>query len=290
MVSFTKSFYNGKLKLKVFLKCLFSLLIFLLSISLTHSFTTIQESEKNNQLIEGILISLATKVDNFERSLPDFIATEILTQESLEIKSSKLLERNVTISRLTGRQLVIDNKKGNSQLDFQEFRQVQSINGKTVKVNGFKAQGPQVDGVFSSILLSHFASLDQNDYNFILDSDLHTIRERPTYLIKFVSRPKISERQFYFFEGKRIASRQEGVAWIDKETLSPLRIEYKETNLPKNILSITYSVDYSTVQLGEETFLLPIEALSEIEEKKIINRVSQQYSDYKKFSTDIKIE
>jgi hypothetical protein len=273
-----------------FFKFLFTLFIFFLTISLTHSSTIIQEPEKNDQLIETILISLATKADNFERSLPDFIATEVLTQESLEIKNSKLLERSVIISRLTGRQLKVDNKKGGSQLDFQEFRQVQSINGKTVKVNGFKAQGPQVDGVFSSILLSHFASLDQNDYNFILDNELHTIRERPSYLIKFVSRPKVSERQFYFFEGKRIPSRQEGVAWIDKETLSPLRIEYKETNLPKNILSITYSVNYSTVQLGEETFLLPIEALSEIEEKKIINRISQQYSDYKKFSTDIKIE
>lgn len=284
MVSLTKSFYRVQLKI-IFRKIFYFLIISLL----ISSFSLAQEPIINSDTLETLLVSLATRADNFERSLPDFITTETLTQESLEKKDNKLLDRNITVSRLTGRQLQIT-KKGSTQLDFQEIRQVQSINGKTVKVDRFKSRGPQVDGVFSSILLSHFASLDQNDFNFSLDSQIHNLRNRPSYLIKFVSRPKVSERQYYFFEGKRLISRQEGQAWIDKETLAPLRIEYKEINLAKNIESITYSVDYSTVLLGEDTFLLPIQATSEIQEKKVINRVFQEYSDYKKFSTDIKFE
>ncbi|MBI4851204.1 MAG: hypothetical protein HY819_05200 [Acidobacteria bacterium] len=284
MVSLTKSFYRVQLKI-IFRKIFYFLIISLL----ISSFSLSQEPIINSDTLETLLVSLATRADNFERSLPDFITTETLTQESLEKKDNKLLDRNITVSRLTGRQLQIT-KKGSTQLDFQEIRQVQSINGKTVKVDRFKSRGPQVDGVFSSILLSHFASLDQNDFNFSLDSQIHNLRNRPSYLIKFVSRPKVSERQYYFFEGKRLISRQEGQAWIDKETLAPLRIEYKEINLAKNIESITYSVDYSTVLLGEDTFLLPIQATSEIQEKKVINRVFQEYSDYKKFSTDIKFE
>lgn len=285
MVSPTESFYKNKLKIQT--KRIFFCLIFCFLIT---SFSLAQEEyDHNKEQLEKILISLATRADNFERSLPDFITIETLTQETIQKKDSKTLERNITVSRLTGRQLQIL-KKGSTQLDFQEFRQVESINGKIVKVDRFKPRGPQVEGVFSSILLSHFASLDQNDYNFSLDIELHTLRNRPSYLVKFVSRPKVSERQYYFFEGKRLLSRHQGQAWIDTETLTPLRIEYKETNLPKDIISIIYAIDYGTVKLGEETFLLPTEARSEIEEKKFINRVYQEYSDYKKFSTDVKIE
>lgn len=296
MVSFTKTLYKNKLdknkldKNKLvtktnFRKIWLSLIIPLLIVSLSLA----QEPSIDSQSLEKILVSLATRADSFERSLPDFVAIETLTQETIQEKDKKLLERNITVSRLTGRQLQIT-KKGHTQLDFQEIRQVQTINGKVVKVDRFKPRGPQVDGNFSSILLSHFASLDQKDFNFSLDNQLHKLRDRTSYLVKFTSRLKVSERQYYFFEGKRLPSQQEGQAWIDIETLAPLRIEYKETNLPKNIQSIVYSVDYGTVQLGEESFLLPIEATSEIQEKKFINRVEQQYSDYKKFSTDVKLE
>lgn len=283
MVSFTKTLYKPAIKTNF--RVLLSLIICLL---MAYS-SLAQEPLISSESLEKILSSLATRADNFERSLPDFIAKETLTQETIEQKDNKVLEHNITVSRLTGRQLEIT-KKGQPQLDFQEIRQVQTINGKVVKVDRFKSRGPQVDGVFSSILLSHFASLDQQDYNFSLDTKLHNYRNRPSYLVKFTSRLKVNERQYYFFEGKRLASQQEGQAWVDVETLAPLHIEYVEKNLPKNIQAIVYSVDYAAVELGEESFLLPIEATSEIQEKKFINRVYQQYSDYKKFSTDVKLE
>lgn len=281
MVSFTKSFYKNRLVRRIFFCFAFCLLI--------TSFSLAQDYDPDKELLDKILISLATRADNFERSLPDFIATETLTQETIQTKYSKILDRNITVSRFTGRQMQIT-KKDTTQLDFQEFRQVESINGKTVKVDKFKARGPQVDGTFSSILLSHFASLDQNDYNFSLKKGVINFRDKQAYLINFVSRPKVSERQYYSFEGKRFISRQEGMALIDIDNLAPLRIEYREINLPKDIISMFYAVDYGVVELGNDTFLLPVEALSDIEDKKFINRVHQKYSDYKKFSTDVKIE
>ncbi|MBL8195442.1 MAG: hypothetical protein JNM06_16750 [Blastocatellia bacterium] len=239
------------------------------------------------ETLEKILVALASRADSFEKSLPDFIATETILQESYQKPSGKLLESSEIVSRLTGRQLELT-KKGRTQLDFQEYRQVQSINGKTVKSDKFKPRGPQVDGVFSSILVSHFASRDQKDFSFDLDTNFHILRGRNTYLLKFTS--KIVNQQYYFFEGKRLASEQVGQAWIDTETLVPLRIEYQEKKLPKGLESLSYAVDYAYVTLGEDSFLLPIEASSEFVEKKFTNRVNQKYSDYKKFSTDVKLE
>lgn len=246
-----------------------------------------QKVDTSADALEKLLGALANRADNFEHSLPDFIAIETLTQQTYQQPENKLLENLVTVSRLIGRQLQIT-KKGRQQLDFQETRQVQTINGKEVKTDRFKSKGPEVAGTFSSILVSHFSSDDQKDFSFDLDPELHNFEGHTAYLIKFTN--KLINRQYYNFEGKRLVSNQEGQAWIDKETLAPLRIEYKEKNLPKGILSLSYIVNYATVQIGEENFLLPIEAASEIKEKKIISRINQRYSDYKKFSTDVNLD
>ncbi len=246
-----------------------------------------QKIDNSTEALEKLLVALANRADNFEHSLPDFIAIETLTQQTYKQPENKLLTNMVTVSRLIGRQLQVS-KKGRQQLDFQETRQVQTINGKEVKTDRFKSKGPEVEGTFSSIFVSHFSSNDQKDFSFDLEPELKNFEGHTAYLIKFKN--KIINRQYYNFEGKRLLSNQEGQAWIDKDTLAPLRIEYKETNLPKGILGLSYIVNYATVQIGEESFLLPIEAASEIQEKKIISRINQKYSDYKKFSTDVKLD
>src|SRR5207245_4671529 len=104
------------------------------------------------------------------------------------------------ISLLAGRQL--RTTQGNRvELSFKEIRQVQSINGKKVRATELKLNGTQVGGAFSSILLSHFASADQHDYNFSLDPEVGSMRGRPAFVLTFLSRED-HNNQFYLFDEK----------------------------------------------------------------------------------------
>ncbi|MEW6729789.1 MAG: hypothetical protein AB1489_00495 [Acidobacteriota bacterium] len=253
------------------------------------SLTASEESSANLSTrlsLTTLLAKLAARVDRFEHALPDFVTTETFIQESY--KNGKLIEHNNTISLLAGRQLRVT--RGNQvELSFKELRQVQSINGKLVKQKELKLEGIQVGGAFSSILLAHFASRDQLDYLFELSTELHSLRGRPSYLLTFLSRPD-HNGQYYLFNGKSYQSQQRGRAWIDAETTEPLRIEYYELNLPKGFKSMFYAVDYAPIELGEESFTLPIAAITEVEEDKLVSRARHEYRDYKKFSTDVKID
>jgi hypothetical protein len=243
--------------------------------------------EETGPSLTALLDAVGKGTDRFERDLPDFIATETLTQELFK-KEGKLIERRVTISLLAGRQFRIE-QKGRVEFNFRELRQVQSINGKQMKSRELKPEGTQVGGAFSSILLSHFASRDQRDYDFNLESHIDSVQNRPAFLLTFESRQD-NNHQFYLFNGKSLESRQRGRAWIDTITFTPLRIEYHELNLPKKIRSMFYAVDYSPVSLDGETFMLPIAAYTEVEEEKEISRAKHEYREYRKFSTDIKVD
>lgn len=238
--------------------------------------------------LPAILLTLAQQADKFEGSLPDFVVQETLTQEVRKPNKEKPLERTVTVSRLTGRQLE-ENRGGHKVLEFKELRQVQSVNGKPTKSAKFKTNGPQVGGTFSSIFLSHFATKDQQDYVFDIERNTTTINNHPAYLLIFFSRFN-PNNQYYTVNGERFQSQQRGRAWIDVDTLTPLRIEYMEQNLPKDLRDISYTVDYAPVSLNEGMFFLPRVSHTEFTEKNEINVVHVEYQEYKKFSTDVKVE
>ncbi len=155
-----------------------------------------QSSEGATLPLSMLLAALAKRADHFERALPDFVATETVTQEVYK-NDGKLVDRIVTISLLAGRQLRVE-QGDHVQLSFKELRQVQSINGKPVKSAELKLNGVQVGGAFSSILLAHFTSHDQKDYYFGLESKIGSVRNRPTYLLNFLSRND-RNNQYYLF-------------------------------------------------------------------------------------------
>src|SRR5438876_2039685 len=69
--------------------------------------------------LDELLDQLAARSEHFERSLPDFVATETVTQESYN-NNGKLAEHNVAISLLAGRQL--RTTQGNRvELSFKEI-------------------------------------------------------------------------------------------------------------------------------------------------------------------------
>lgn len=239
--------------------------------------------------VDSLLQQMATRADQFERALPDFIATELLTQEDIKQKNGKILEHSVAVSRIAGRQMRVVKKDGRTDLTFKESRQLLSVNDKPAKTDELKTRGAQVSGTFTSFMLSHFAARDQQDYYYDLSPEMTNLRGREAYLVTFLSRVD-RNNQFYLFEGRQIKSQQRGQAWIDLDTLTPLRIEYHEINLPKGIQSIFYAVDYAPVELDGELFMLPIESRTEIVEDGVTSRVIGEYRDYKKFSTDVKLD
>lgn len=256
--------------------------------------TTVREAAGVNanvyqeDIIVEMLRELAKRADHFEKSLPDFIVTETLTQELIN-KKDKIKQSRVTVSLLTGRQIRTIAKDGRVELRFKEVRQVQTINDKESKSQDFKVTGTQVKGAFSSVLLSHFTSTDQRDYLFELEPDQVLINHRSAYLLNFSSRGD-RNNQFYIFDGIRTRSHQKGRAWIDIETMVPLRIEFNEINLPKDIEWMFYAVDYAPVELGGVLHTLPVSAETEIIEKGQKSRAHHHYSNYRKFSTDVTIE
>src|SRR5262249_43758556 len=58
-------------------------------------------SAKEHPQLDELLDTLADRADRFEHSLPDFVATETLTQEVCK-SDGKTIDRTVTVSLLTG--------------------------------------------------------------------------------------------------------------------------------------------------------------------------------------------
>src|SRR5437016_2914185 len=88
----------------------------------------VSAGQDDDQQLRIILMTLSRNMMTFSRSLPDLVCQEELDQE-ITSASGKIEESKIIKSALTGRQTKRQTNAGTIN-DFEERREIQSINGK----------------------------------------------------------------------------------------------------------------------------------------------------------------
>jgi hypothetical protein len=93
--------------------------------------------------------------------------------------------------------------------------------------------------------------------------------------------------------GQKVAAAYQGSVWLDPNSARTLRIEIQARNLPSDFAMATVetAVDYSNVNIGEKSFLLPVhaESLGCQRNSSFCSHNIIDFRNYHEFKSDIKI-
>src|SRR5581483_6642603 len=269
------------------------LLIYVIAVAALPAFSGLNRETKpiqdqDDEQVRIILRALSRNVMTFKSSLPDFVCQEELAQE-ITAADGKIEEKKVIKSSLTGSQHKEQTRAG-SVYDFEENREISSINGKKPPAPS-KVPPPYLSGSFSSILLSHFAVSSLPEFEWSLERSDAQINGRMCFVLRFVP-SEARNRQIYRYDEKEYESRRTGRAFVDKEAMQVVRIEFAEGVLPDALAEWHSSVDYAPVRLDNDQFWLPISATTTLREKKSGRKLQavHHFTDYKRFTGSIKLE
>lgn len=244
--------------------------------------------QDDDQQLRTILMTLSRSMVTFERSLPDLVCQEELDQE-ITSAAGKIEEKRVIKSTLTGRQQKQQTSRG-AVYEFEERREIESINDKKPAANT-ALPPPHLSGAFSSILLSHFSVSSLADFEWKLEASTAKLRDKECFVLKF-SPNENRHKQQYQYGGVTFESRRTGAAYIDKQTMQVVRIEFSEGVLPDELSDWRSTVDYGPVVLDKETFWLPTQATTQLKEKQGGRTLMamHHYRNYRRYTGSIKID
>ena len=244
--------------------------------------------QDDDQQLRTILMTLSRNLVTFERSLPDLVCQEELDQE-ITSAAGKIEEKRVIKSTLTGRQHKQQTNSG-SVYEFEERREIESINGKKASA-ATALPPPHMSGAFSSILLSHFSVSSLADFEWKLETSTAKVGARECFVLKF-SPNENRHKQQYQYGSTTYESRRTGSAFVDKQAMQVVRIEFSEGGLPDDLADWRSTVEYGPVVLDKETFWLPGEATTRLKEKQGGRTLiaTHHYTNYRRYTGSIKVD
>lgn len=216
----------------------------------------------------------------YVRSLPDFLCTEVTRRYSAppaEDSSWKLTDR------LTVRLSYFDQKE-----DYRVIR----INDKPVDRRLGNTGGFTVQGDFGTMLKNIFTPKSETQFTW---ERWDTWKDRRVavfgYRIERAHSEFNSSWQGFLKRGQAIWGAK-GFLEIDAENRQVLRATVDSIDMPAN--SVTHEVhlalDYDYQKIGDREFLLPAHSLTVMTFKSGRAKLDSDFTEYRKFSADTKIE
>jgi hypothetical protein len=238
------------------------------------------------QSLTEVLNAVSNNVKMFQDMIPDFVCNETVTSSQYE--SGKLIKQKVVESVFTGVQR--SNEENKMRFAFTESREVVAIDGKPVpKGRPFPKLPYRFDGGYSSLLVTTFAPENLEVHEYTL-GDRYRSGTSLSLLVKFTTKDG-QQKLRSVLQGKPMLSKDSGAAWIDLKTFHVLRLQRQSLNLPSDLSRSLATIDYGPVAIDENTFWMPLKVSAEVTEKNSPSSVTYvaEYTDCKKFTTDIKI-
>lgn len=181
----------------------------------------------------------------FSYTLPDFICQQLMERARSPNLGQKWKEEDAVEAEV----LMVDEK---------ETYQNITIGGEPYDGRMMDITGTRSAGEYGSILWNLFAEESKAKFRSQGEEE---IRGREAYVYTFhVQKPRAQWR--IVANNREIMPSYSGRVWIEKSSARALRIEMEALQLPSDypISSAELEMDYDEVEIGEKTYLLPVEA------------------------------
>jgi hypothetical protein len=230
--------------------------------------------------MDEILAKVQANTGEFVQSLPDFVCDETITSKAL-VRGK--LQQFVNESHFVGRQ------QKHAGMSFTETRDVLTINGKPVPKHK-NPRGPVLfGGGFSSVLHETFGQASVPDHTYKIAGE-ESIGGKTVLVIEFATRQG-QKTLFFDFYGKAYVQNDVGKVWVNKDTLTVLRLQRHYQNVPKGETPIILTVDYGSVQIDGKPYWMPVTVKAEQAKGKGTEQAQYlaEYKNYRKFDASSSI-
>jgi len=171
--------------------------------------------------------------------------------------------------------------------DRKDYEKLVAINGQPTKRR--TTQGVMSAGEFGFYMGIIFQPDKETKFQWSRWSNL---RGRPTQVFSFYVDQKHAEHGLFLPGNRRALTALRGFVYVDGETHQITRIIYDADGIPSGfpILDDHTVVDYGYIEIGSEKFLLPVRSRLRMATKNQINRNVTEFTNYRKFTSEVKIE
>jgi len=238
------------------------------------------------QSLDDVLGRVSSNVKEFQDLLPDFVCNERVT--STVFDDGRVIKEKIVESLFTGVQRASEQNR--IRFAFTESREVVAIDGKPVpKGTAFPKLPYRYSGGYSSLLITTFAPDNLQHYNYVI-ADSYRSGSSSAVLVQF-STKEDQQKLSTLIQGTRLVEKGVGAAWIDRKSFAVLRLQRQSLNLPRIFTRSIATADYGPVTIGDRQFWMPVRVRAEVTERDSRSTVAYiaEYSDCRKFTTDIKL-
>lgn len=243
-------------------------------------FNTISGAEADNEEVRLPFIEQVRRnALNYVHELPNFIVRQRVRRFTRDPRTGAWQPRDVLDIEVT-----YETSRG-------ETYQLKAIDGRPTRENYKDVGGASSAGEFGTILVAIFNPPSKATFK---QGPNDKIDGRNAVIYDFrvpteTSSNNITETR----TGQSIISGYRGSIWIDTETKRVLRIEQAADDIPPNfpITVAESAVDYGFFDISGKQYLLPkrAEVIIGSDRERLYSRNIIEFTDYRKFETDIKI-
>lgn len=192
---------------------------------------------------DPIIAKAMAAARDFAKDLPDFICDQRMSRFESDDLGKKWRKEDVVEAEL----LYL-----NGEESYRDIR----IEGKGAVSEMSQLSGAWSTGEYGTTLRNLFSIGTEAEFEFREES---TEQGRAAYIYDYHVRKERS-RWRIGADGREITAEYRGAVWIEQETGRALRLESRAVNLPWDfpIRSIEQTVDYGTVKIADEEYLLPV--------------------------------
>ena len=221
---------------------------------------------------DPIIAKAMAAARDFSKGLPNFVCDQRMSRFESEDLGKKWRKEDVVEAEL----LYIDGEES-----YQNIR----IDGKGAVSEMSKLSGAWSTGEYGTALRNLFSMGTEAEFTFREES---TEQGRAAHIYDYHVRKERSKWKIGA-DGRETTAEYRGAVWIEEETGRALRLESRAVNLPWDfpIRSIEQTVDYGTVKIADEEYLLPVasESLGCRRLRRSCSNNRLEFLGYRKFTT-----
>jgi len=223
---------------------------------------------------DRILEAARRFAEEYVSNLPNFVCTQVVKQFEAK-RPNHWRKGDVLTTRL-------------SFNNGREFRTLQLVNSKPPGERRIWRTPLITEGEFGILLANVLGSSSQAKFNW---HGWEVLRGKKLAVLEYAIQREHSTLRLALDNGASAVVAYEGVVYTDAENGSVYRITDRAVDIPRTVQtrSISTTLDYERVPIGDRTYLLPIRATVLLTTYSTTIRNDMDFTDYRKFTADSKI-
>ncbi len=230
---------------------------------------------------KGILALITGSALRYQGEVPDFISTELIVRREASGKHAPGTEVHWKVRDKLEEVLSFVEGKENHTLIL--------LNGKPTRYTHESLDGMRSDGLLQFVMVPAwiFGPLSQTRYDWVR-WDMVNGRRMAVFLFEtprsISTRPLVNDSQSFLVG-------YHGLIWADPDTGEMARLE-AQMDAPKEFpfQEDSFEIDYGRVKISSEEFLLPVKAMGQVRDGKLLARNEIEFTEYRKYEADVTVK